>query len=156
MIWSVLDWPISRRPLWTRQYGRVRPGGQKRQLHVMTNIIELHKIRSKCDKQFCTCQICSLDPSNPSLSIEAGMTLKSPVWDLFFCNKTPYKTDKSHCNAWCIRCLKLAKKHLRDADEEAICAGLLGEGRTEDELHNMGQTSRNKSSYGSLPKSNQH
>jgi hypothetical protein len=122
----------------------------------MTNIIELHKIRSKCDKQFCTCQICSLDPSNPSLSIEAGMTLKSPVWDLFFCNKTPYKTDKSHCNAWCIGCLKLAKKHLWDADEEAICAGLLGEGRTEDELHNMGQTSRNKSSYGSLPKSNQH
>ena len=134
----------------------VRPRGQKHQLHMMTNIIELHKIRSKCDKQFCTCQICSLDPSNPSLSIEAGMTLKSPVWDLFFCNKTPYKTDKSHCNAWCIGCLKLAKKHLHDADEEAICAGLLGEGRIEDELHNMGQTSQNKSSYGSLPKLNQH
>jgi hypothetical protein len=114
---------------------------------VTSNIIVfpgLHKIHSKCYKQFHTRQTSSLDLSNSSPSIRAGMTVKSPVWDLFFCNKTHYKNDKSHCNAWCIGCLKLAKKQLRDADEEAICAGLLGEGRTEDELHEKGQTSWNK------------
>ena len=50
----------------------------------------------------------------------------------------------------------MAKKDLRDADEEAIYAGLLDEGHTEDELHNKGQISWNRSSYENSPKSNQH
>ena len=111
---AVLDWPVSQHPLWTCQlptcqYGWIRPGRQW--VSVTCDIKyywafpiapELHKMHSKCHKQFCTHQTCILDPSNPSLSIRAAMTVKSPVRDWFFCNKTPYKTDKYHCNAWCI------------------------------------------------------
>ena len=66
------------------------------------------------------------------------MTVKSPVWQLFFVNKSTYKTDHSHFNAWCIGCLKSCKTDLRDADEEAIQAGLHGVARTEDELNETG------------------
>jgi hypothetical protein len=66
------------------------------------------------------------------------MSPKSPVWQLFFVNKSTYKTDHSHFNAWCIGCLKSCKKNLHTADEEAIQAGLCGVGRTEAELNEMG------------------
>ena len=91
-------------------------------------------------KWLCTHQTCSLDPSNPSLSIQVGMTVKSPVWQLFFVNKSTYKTDYSHFNAWCIRYLKSCKTDLHDVDEEAIQAGLHGVAQTENELNETGQS----------------
>ena len=78
-------------------------------------------------------------PSNPSLSIQVGMTVKSPVWQLFFVNKSTYKTDHLHFNAWYIGCLKSCKTDLHDADEEAIREGLHGVVQTEDKLNETGQ-----------------
>jgi len=33
------------------------------------------------------------------------MPFKSPIWELYISNKTLYKTDQSHFNAWCKNCL---------------------------------------------------
>jgi hypothetical protein len=68
------------------------------------------------------------------------MTVKSPVWQLFFVNKSTYKTNHSHFNAWCVGCLKSCKTDLRDADEEAIQEGLHGVSRTEHELNETGKS----------------
>ncbi|KAG5649447.1 hypothetical protein H0H81_003850 [Sphagnurus paluster] len=46
------------------------------------------------------------------------MPPKSPLWELFHSNKTKYKTDKTHLNAWCKACVAAHIRQL-DADESA-------------------------------------
>ncbi|KIM90831.1 hypothetical protein PILCRDRAFT_83980 [Piloderma croceum F 1598] len=59
------------------------------------------------------------------------MPPKSPIWELYIGNKTLYKTDQSHFNAWCNDCLYGCMKSLQEADRANVIAGVMSYAHTQ-------------------------
>lgn len=67
------------------------------------------------------------------------MAPKSPLWQQFYSNKTKYKTDRTHFNAWCRACLDVQIRIRKDSDGTAIAAGIISAARTDSELFEDGK-----------------
>ena len=63
----------------------------------------------------------------------------SSLWKYFFQDKTYYKSDKTHKNAWCHGCLNARKRVMTEMDVSKVCAGLMSEGRNQEELNKTGE-----------------
>ena len=48
----------------------------------------------------------------------------SLLWKYFYQDKTYYKTDKTHKNAWCKRCLEARKRVIMELDASKVRGGL--------------------------------
>jgi hypothetical protein len=62
----------------------------------------------------------------------------SPLWKYFYQNKTHYKSDKTHKNAWCKRCLAARKCVMTELDASKVRGGLIAAVRSEQELEKAG------------------
>ncbi|KAF8964937.1 hypothetical protein BDZ97DRAFT_2001757 [Flammula alnicola] len=58
----------------------------------------------------------------------------STLWKYFYQNKTYYKSDKTHKNAWCHGCLDARKRVMIELDASKVRAGLISGGRSQEEL----------------------
>jgi hypothetical protein len=67
----------------------------------------------------------------------------SPLWKYFFQNKSLYKSDKTHKNAWCKRCLDARKRVLIELDASKVRAGMIPGVRSDEELEKAGQSTEN-------------
>lgn len=67
------------------------------------------------------------------------MPPKSLLWQLFYSDGNHYQTDQSHKNATCHGCLSDKIDSLKEADRQAIAAGMLATARNNEELHAEGQ-----------------
>lgn len=63
----------------------------------------------------------------------------SPLWKYFFQDKTYYKSDKTHKNAWCCECLNARKRVMIEMDASKVRAGLMSGGRNQEELNKAGE-----------------
>ena len=67
------------------------------------------------------------------------MAPKSWAWNHFYSDGKKYKNNKTDPNAWCNACLLSRITGLRESDSVAVANGLLGHGRSEDELKAEGE-----------------
>lgn len=51
------------------------------------------------------------------------MVAKSPLWKYFYTDKSKYKTDKTHYNAWCSACLDEEIRAMKFAHAAALARG---------------------------------
>ena len=62
----------------------------------------------------------------------------SPLWKHFYQDKSYYKTDKTHKNAWCKGCLEARKRVMIELDALKVRGGLIDAVRSEKELEKAG------------------
>ena len=62
----------------------------------------------------------------------------SPLWKYFFQNKTLYKSDKTHKNAWCRGCLDARKHVMIELDASKVREGMVLGMRSDEELEKAG------------------
>jgi hypothetical protein len=78
----------------------------------------------------------------------------SPLWKYFFQDKTYYKSDKTHKNAWCLGCLDARKRVMIELDASKVREGLMFGVRNQEELNKAGKfkivTTRTKYDTNSL------
>ena len=51
------------------------------------------------------------------------MPPKSPLWEHFYANRTKYKGNSTHNNAWCKYCVGAHIRAKQEADREAVERG---------------------------------
>lgn len=68
-----------------------------------------------------------------------SMAPKSVLWAYFQSNKTKYKADNSHLNAWCNACVSIYIHERSQSDLISSVSGLAGVNRTGDELKIEGE-----------------
>ena len=60
------------------------------------------------------------------------------LWKYFHQDKTYYKSDKTHKNAWCKGCLNARKRAMIELDTSKVRGGLITAVRSELELEKAG------------------
>ena len=77
--------------------------------------------------------------SLPTHTVQGNMPPKSPVWNHFYGNKTKFKTNQTHNNAWCKYCVRAHIQTLQAQDRDLVTQGHQSFIRGEDELVKQGQ-----------------
>ena len=63
---------------------------------------------------------------------------RNPLWPYFHHDKTKYKNDKTHLNAWCTACIKSQKRVLIELDASQVRSGEVPAVRSELDLELAG------------------
>ena len=63
----------------------------------------------------------------------------NPLWPYFHHDKTKYKNDKTHLNAWCKACIKSQKRVLIELDASQVRSGEVPAVRSELDLELAGK-----------------
>jgi hypothetical protein len=67
------------------------------------------------------------------------MPPKGPLWQLFYENGTKFQKDRTHNQAWCLRCIQDHKRRLRESNVVAVSIGDIATARTDEDTHSRGE-----------------
>jgi hypothetical protein len=70
------------------------------------------------------------------------MPPRNPLWSYFHHDKSKYKNDKTHLNAWCKACIKSQKRVLIELDASRVRSGEVPAVRSELDLELAGKFER--------------
>lgn len=73
-----------------------------------------------------------------SVATNSPMPPKSPIWNHFYSNRTKFKTNQTHCNAWCKYCVDVYIRVQQAADQDALDRGERSTVRTREQLIDEG------------------